>query len=370
MANLLANPELWAQWTWDGSATPPPDAWVWPAYDWDTSSGAPIPALAYAGSPPVEGDTLAGTARVMPESGLEGLYLIVVDGDGQQVFDPLWVEAHVDTEFEYSLDGHQLGTIFLAYSDVTTTPGGIEDTGYYSLIITEEPGELVANNDQATTPEGVQVAIPVLANDTLNGTPVTVGELDWPPIIVAQPANGGVVVETSGVVLYTPQSGFFGADTFEYEISAGFAGTSRATVTVTVLQGPSDACEEIGPVTRAYVSAYQRTRAHHSRLVRGERRCLVADLNGAIPLSRTIVSATWRTYTNHTAILSESRINGREVEVNVTAGYGGRAAIKLEATLDNGEQYVQTFVVEVQGTPWFPGEQQVAAGPTVLTVEA
>lgn len=128
-------------------------------------------------------------------------------------------------------------------------------------------------------------------------------------------------------------------------------------------------CEEHGRTTRAYVSGYDRARVHRSRLVRGDRRCLIADFNGAIPLSRRIVSATWRTNQAYASILSDARIVGREVAVDMTAG-SGLARIKCVATLDNGEVYSQLFIVRVIGGPWLQGEASPSAGPNELAATA
>ncbi len=78
---------------------------------------------------------------------------------------------------------------------------------------------IVANNDLATTPAATPVAIDVLANDTLDGNPVAVGDLAGPPVVVTPPSNGTATVNPDGTVTYTPNPGFCGTDTFEYEIA-------------------------------------------------------------------------------------------------------------------------------------------------------
>lgn len=130
---------------------------------------------------------------------------------------------------------------------------------------------------------------------------------------------------------------------------------------------PAVACAELGRVTRAYVSGYQRDRVHASRLVRGEKRCLVANFNGAIPAARSIASVTWRCEQTYTVAMAHARITGREVAVDITAQLQGCAWIKCVATLDNGEAYTQMFRVAVSAAPWFDGEQSPSAGPAVLT---
>jgi hypothetical protein len=133
------------------------------------------------------------------------------------------------------------------------------------------------------------------------------------------------------------------------------------------LTPPVVACAELGRVTRAYVSGYQRDRVHASRLVRGEIRCLVANFNGAIPSARSIASVTWRCEQTYTVAMANARITGREVAVDITAQLQGCAWVKCVATLDNGEAYTQMFRLAVCAAPWFDGEQSPSAGPAVLT---
>lgn len=134
---------------------------------------------------------------------------------------------------------------------------------------------------------------------------------------------------------------------------------------------PAADCREHGRTTRAFVSGYQRARVHRSRLVRGERRCLIADFNGAIPAGRTITSVTWRTNQPAGAILSDAGIvaGGRKVRVDLLAG-SGCAQVKCDVTLDNGEVYNQRFEVSVQSGPWFQGEVNPTQGPRELTAVA
>ena len=82
----------------------------------------------------------------------------------------------------------------------------------------------VANPDFAATTEPASVTIDVLANDTDPDTAaLTVAA-------VTQGANGTVVNNTTDVS-YTPNAGYFGDDTFTYDVTDG---TSTATGTVTV----------------------------------------------------------------------------------------------------------------------------------------
>jgi len=85
------------------------------------------------------------------------------------------------------------------------------------LVITPTLEPLTANNDFAATPFGVPVTIPVLDNDDFNGSPPTLEQVEL--TIETSPANGTLQLLPDGTVQYTPNSGFFGIDTFEYRIT-------------------------------------------------------------------------------------------------------------------------------------------------------
>ena len=92
----------------------------------------------------------------------------------------------------------------------------------------------IANSDTALTNQDTAVEIDVTINDTdADGT------IDLATVAITQaPANGGVSVNTvTGVVTYTPNSGYFGTDTFKYRVNDNDGVVSNeATVTVTVNQ--------------------------------------------------------------------------------------------------------------------------------------
>ena len=127
-------------------------------------------------------------------------------------------------------------------------------------------------------------------------------------------------------------------------------------------------CDELGRVTRVYASGYNRTRVHDGRLVRGESRCLLVNFNGAISASRTITSVTWRCADPSVVVMSNARIQtgARSVAVDVRANLPCDTAVKCEATLDNGERYMQLIRLAVMDSPWF-GDETTAPGPTTLT---
>lgn len=128
-------------------------------------------------------------------------------------------------------------------------------------------------------------------------------------------------------------------------------------------------CDELGRSTRCYVSAFQGDRVHKSTICRGTVRCLVADFNGALPKARSISSVTWRCDQGFPVVMANARITGRMTAVDITAQAVGCSAFSCESTMDNGEVYIQRFVVEVQ-RQWRLGSDPSTfpQGPTVLTV--
>ena len=107
-------------------------------------------------------------------------------------------------------------------STATVTEGEIE-------FANEAPQ---AGNDQYTVDtDSTDNALDVLANDSdADGDSLTI-------VSVTQPANGQASA-SGGQVLYTPNSGFTGTDSFSYTVEDGFGGEASATVTVTV-QSPN-----------------------------------------------------------------------------------------------------------------------------------
>jgi hypothetical protein len=87
----------------------------------------------------------------------------------------------------------------------------------------------VANDDTVSGSYNDSTTINVLGNDSDPD-----GDNLSNPTIVEGPSSGSVVVNADGTITYTPNSDFFGTDTFSYEISDGKGGTDQADVTITI----------------------------------------------------------------------------------------------------------------------------------------
>lgn len=104
-----------------------------------------------------------------------------------------------------------------------STPNGRSTATVFITVIAPPP---TAVNDSATTEEGTAVTIDVLKNDDANGG----GALSVKS--VGSPSNGTATI-SNGEIVYTPDQGFSGKDTFRYTNATKF-GTDTAIVTVTV----------------------------------------------------------------------------------------------------------------------------------------
>lgn len=240
---------------------------------------------------------------------------------------------------------------------------------YFGVQVTVDNPPSLSAPDENLTVSGYYAPAPstsvsVTPAITQGGNPVTPDSL----AIVAPASHGTASVSGTGLI-YVPGNGYSGSDTFTYKASLGGVDSNAATVVIMIAAAPD--CDEIGTTSRANASAHYRTRIHAVRLMLGERRCLVANFGGAISSARTITKATWRADYGFVALMANARIesDSRSTAVDLTANWLGDSMIRCEATLDNGEVYIQPFRVDVSGDPIFMPVSQ-GNGPTALTVTA
>jgi hypothetical protein len=109
----------------------------------------------------------------------------------------------------------------------TVSDGTDSATGTVNVTVRAQNDPPVARDDAAATAFQTPVTINVLANDSdPEGSALTVATF-------TQGASGGVARSGNSLV-YTPNTGFSGTDSFTYTVSDGTATSNAATVTVTV----------------------------------------------------------------------------------------------------------------------------------------
>ena len=128
------------------------------------------------------------------------------------------------------------GVRFLTYRVLDNT-SGLADTATVYINITDAP--VLANNDSpAGALSGTSQTINVLSNDT-DPDAASLTSPSYSVSIVSQPINGTATVNGSGNVVYTPNTGYTGADSLVYQVcepspSCGSSNCDSATLKLTV----------------------------------------------------------------------------------------------------------------------------------------
>lgn len=129
----------------------------------------------------------------------------------------------VSGQVRYTPNAGFAGTDTFTYTAVD--PDGNSASATVTVTVTNAAP--IAVNDSASTSTATPVTINVLANDSdPEGDELTL-------VSTSTPGNGTAVVSGNQVV-YTPNAGFSGNDSFTYTIRDSFGATASATVTVSV----------------------------------------------------------------------------------------------------------------------------------------
>ena len=134
--------------------------------------------------------------------------------------------------FRYTpLPGYEgVDSVFVMVCDDANPPRCVEGTIAVSVPC---PGGPLAVDDEVTTTQSTPIIIEVLANDN--------GQAPLEVTNAGDPSNGTVML-VNNVVVYTPNAGFIGVDSFVYAIKDASNQTSSATVYITVSETPIE-CE-------------------------------------------------------------------------------------------------------------------------------
>jgi VCBS repeat-containing protein len=143
-----------------------------------------------------------------------------------------------DGSFVYTPDENYFGSDSFTYK---ASDGTLEsDTVTVTITVNSINDWVIANDDEYETMAGVtlEVAAPgVLTNDVLLDPNETVSLQ-----VLTQPAGGTLTLNTDGSFTYVPNAGFFGVDTFEYQLNSTqvvqgeFSDIALVTITVTARQ--------------------------------------------------------------------------------------------------------------------------------------
>ena len=171
-----------------------------------TTVGQSVTLDTIANDSDADGDALTITNVSDPANGTA-----VING-GQIVYTPDDDFVGTDT-FTYTISDGNGGTATATETVVVNGPDNVAPA---------------AQDDSATTSEGTAVTLSVLNNDTTNS-----GSDQLTITSVGTPQRGTAVI-SGGQIVYTPNAGFVGTDSFTYTITDSNGATATATATVVV----------------------------------------------------------------------------------------------------------------------------------------
>lgn len=219
------------------------------------SDGGPTSNLLVTGSvsngTPSEGETITYTIQVSSQISARNISLrsLLPAGLNLQytttslgIYSPntnIWTISTLPAGRTATLEVHvQVGVGLVGQNLINVveviSPSGVDNQGSVEITIAGENSSPIATDDRASTARDTPVAVDVSINDfDLDGDSLEVAA-------VGEAANGEVTIVANEVV-YTPDSGFTGTDSFIYTIDDGRGGTDTATVSVTVGTGQNQA---------------------------------------------------------------------------------------------------------------------------------
>ena len=205
------------------------DSFVYTITDSNGETATATARIVVGGDKPVATDdsatTTSGTAVTLPVLGND----TTNSGSGQltitSVGNPQNGTARiVNGQIVYTPNANFAGTDSFSYT-ITDSNG---ETATATATITVKGKKPVAQNDSVTTAAGTAVTLPVLSNDrSLSGS----GQLTITS--VGNPQNGTAQI-VNGQIVYTPNAGFSGSDSFTYTVTDSNGETATATATVTI----------------------------------------------------------------------------------------------------------------------------------------
>ncbi|MGQ4646911.1 Ig-like domain-containing protein [Lyngbya aestuarii] len=184
-----------------------------------TDQNTPVNISVLDNDTDIDGDALTITIATSTNNGT-----VVVNDNGTAI-DPN------DDFVIYTPNQDYIGSDSFTYS-VNDGKGGTA-TATVSIGVNTPVNNLPqAQDDSVTTKENEAVVITVLDNDTdEDNDTLTLAA-------VTSGTNGTTTVNNDGSITYTPNTGFFGSDTFEYTVDDSKGGVDTATVTVSITEEP------------------------------------------------------------------------------------------------------------------------------------
>jgi len=158
------------------------------------------------------------------------------------------VVANADGTVDYSHDGSETVSDMFTYS-IKDVSGETSNTAAVNIAVTPVNDPPLAVNDASDVVEGMSVMIDLADNDTDSDNELDLGSI----VIVAQPANGSVVVNVDGTVDYSHDGSETVSDVFTYsikDVSGASSNTAAVNITVTPVNDPPVAVNDASDVVK------------------------------------------------------------------------------------------------------------------------
>ena len=196
-------------------------------------------------SPLSNSEVIASVAETMTIADIDG------NGEVDALTDGLLVLRYL-----FDLRGESLINDVVASNATRSTVASIE--AYLDLYGADNTNvnlsQPVAENDFVTTDQDAAITLNVSTNDSgLEDSPINYS-------LITNTDNGSVVLDSNGVATYTPNSGFYGYDSFDYRVTDTNGDQSTASATVSVLSSTwpslsSDVSENVESTVASILSS-------------------------------------------------------------------------------------------------------------------
>jgi LPXTG-motif cell wall-anchored protein len=200
-----------------------------------------------AGTPVVTSDTLTiGTPGPVPGGGTLTSPVVTFKVHGGAAGSTVTIAGSGTTLTAHLTGGISARTVCDVHpaGSLTGDAPVLASTLMTAFVPPPPPGAPTAVEDSATTDQGKAVKIDVLANDKAadSDTPIDKSSLT----IKTAPKSGTAVVNSDSTVTYTPNAGFAGTDTFQYQICS--IDKPAPTTTTTTLGQLNEVDAVVAPV--------------------------------------------------------------------------------------------------------------------------
>jgi parallel beta-helix repeat protein len=237
---------------------------------------------------------------------IEGSYLQDAGPEGD---DMVLQQADASRPYYYgSTFSNATAGLGITLEDLRPVPGGYAESYGASTRLAELLGETtsdpipnrppIARDDSISIEAGASVTIDPSSNDSdPDGDAISVGG-------VGEPENGSANLNTDGTVTYTPDSGYSGVDTFDYDLRDAEGGLATATVTVDVIS-MSTVVEPDPPSETTNIIGYENLGTHDFNGAKGD--VIVVDHSPALELASGTILLKFNadTVSGHLGLLSK-----------------------------------------------------------------